>query len=38
MADLGPDEIQLEVQSIVKHVLLTCGNGFLIASGQCLGT
>lgn len=36
--DLGPDDFQLETQSIVKHVLVACVNGFLVARGQCLGT
>lgn len=36
--DLGPAEFQLETQSIVRRVLMTYINGFLVAGGQCLGT
>lgn len=36
--DLGPDEFQLEMHSIVRRVLMTFVNGFLVARGQCLGT
>lgn len=36
--DLGPAEFQLETQSIVRRVLMTYINGFLVARDQCLGT
>lgn len=38
MTDLGPVEFQLEMQSTVRHVLMTFVNGFLAVRGHCLGS